>query len=60
MKLTEIKEMAKGMGVNPGKLNKAQLIREIQSQEGNVPCFDTAVKDCDQMNCLWREDCMPG
>lgn len=58
MKVEQIRTIAKSMGVNPGKLNKAELIKSIQSAEGNVECFSSAVDgECDQVNCLWREDC---
>lgn len=59
MKLMEIKKIAKQNGVNPGKMNKADLIRSIQTMEGNIPCFQTATADCAQENCLWRRDCLP-
>lgn len=58
MNVTEIREIAKQHGVKPGKLNKATLIRKIQSAEGNFDCFGTAVNgNCDQSDCLWRKDC---
>lgn len=58
MKVEQIRTIAKSRGVNPGKLSKAELIKSIQTAEGNVECFSTAVNgECDQVNCLWREDC---
>jgi len=58
VKVEQIRTIAKSMGVNPGKLNKAELIKSIQSAEGNVECFSSTVDgECDQVNCLWREDC---
>ena len=58
MKLTEIKKMAKGMGLKVSRVKKADLIREIQVAEGNIPCFGTVI-ECDRLDCLWREDCLP-
>jgi len=58
MKMTEIKKIAKDMGIKPGKMRKAELIRAIQQQEGNFPCFMTAEGHCDQMDCCWRDDCL--
>lgn len=58
MKLAEIKEMAAQMGMQAGKMNKAELIRAIQVQESNSPCFGLPVDFCDQTQCLWREDCL--
>ena len=59
MNMKEIKAMAKRMGVAPGTLKKAELIRTIQKAEHNNPCFDTAEKaTCGQDACLWRKDCV--
>ena len=58
MNMTEIRSIAKEKGVNSGKLRKAELIRTIQTEEHNEPCFATAhVRECGQMECLWRADC---
>jgi len=59
MKVQEIRDIAKGMGVNAGKMNKQDLIRAIQRAEGSNSCFATSsVQTCGQMNCLWRADCI--
>lgn len=60
MNMTEIRATAKGLGVQASKLGKGDLIRAIQSKEGNFPCFETANKYCSQMACCWREACLPG
>ena len=58
MNMTEIKAIAKDRGVKCGKLNKVELIRAIQQQEGNRACFNTGhVKICGQDRCLWLADC---
>ena len=57
MTVKEIKIIAKKMGIQPGKMKKADLIRTIQVTEGNTPCFKTGVTDCDQESCCWRSDC---
>ena len=58
MKLAEIKIKAKALGIAPGKLKKAELIRAIQLAEGNPVCFETAQAEaCGQTACLWRPDC---
>lgn len=58
MKLEEIKTMAKTLGVAPGKMKKAELIRAIQLAEENPCCFETAqAESCGQSACLWRRDC---
>ncbi len=59
MKLLEIKTVAKTKGIRAGKMKKAELIRAIQRAEGNYDCYGSATSGfCDQMDCLWREDCL--
>jgi len=57
MNMNEIRHIiAKGLGLKPGKVD---LVRNIQLAEGNFDCFATARCDeCDQVNCLWRKDCL--
>lgn len=58
MKVQQIREIARNKGLQPGKAEKAELIKTIQRQEGNFDCFATAhAGSCDQTGCLWREDC---
>ena len=58
MKIEEVRDIAKSQGIHPGKLSKTGLIRMIQTEEGNFDCFGTAHDGvCDQVNCLWRDDC---
>lgn len=60
MKLEEVRAIATNLGIKAGKMRKADLIHSIQLQEGNFDCFGTAVDgQCDQMDCMWREDCIP-
>lgn len=58
MNMTTVKKKAQALGIKAGKMRKVELIREIQSKEGNFPCFQTANNSCDQMECCWREDCL--
>jgi len=58
MTVKELQVMAKGLGIKPRGLKKAELIRTIQRTEGNFDCFGTAVGVCDQENCLFRKDCL--
>jgi hypothetical protein len=59
MTVKEIKVIAKNMGVQTGKMKKADLVRTIQTAEGNTSCFQTGQVDtCGQENCCWRSDCM--
>lgn len=57
MIVKEIKKMAKEMGINGAKMLKGDLIRAIQSKEGNSPCYRTGIIDCPQTACCWWEDC---
>jgi hypothetical protein len=58
MNLPQIRSIASSKGLKPGKLNKVDLVRAIQRQEGAFDCFATAYEGiCDQAACLWREDC---
>jgi hypothetical protein len=59
MNIKEIKTKAKEFGIKIGKLRKGDLIRAIQSMEGNFPCFETARDYCSQKACCWREACLP-
>ncbi|HDK43748.1 MAG TPA: SAP domain-containing protein [Desulfobacteraceae bacterium] len=49
---------AKNVGLKPGKMKKADLIRAIQIQEGNNPCFSPNRESCDQTGCCWHSDCV--
>jgi hypothetical protein len=54
----EVKKIAAQRGIVSGKLRKDELIRKIQSSEGNDPCYATGKASvCGQTQCLWRADC---
>ncbi len=60
MNMQEIRQIAKQNGVKAAKLNKINLIRSIQKNEGNYECFASATDgQCDQVACLWHKDCIP-
>ncbi len=57
MTVAEIRALARDRGLkNFSRLKKADLIRALQVQEGNHPCFQTIV-NCGEQDCLWRDDC---
>jgi len=57
MKMEEIRSIAKSHHIKSDHLSKAELIKTIQSEEGNFDCFATASGgECDQVNYIWRED----
>jgi len=39
-------------------MSKADIIKAVQTQEGNAACFGTDPVRCGQTACLWREDCV--
>lgn len=58
MNMQEIREVAKNLGIKTSRITKVKLIQTIQSSEGNFDCFSSALSgECDQDNCVWREDC---
>jgi hypothetical protein len=57
MTVQAIRTLARERGLkNYGRLKKADLIRALQVQEGNVPCFQ-AITVCGEQACLWWHDC---
>lgn len=58
MKMPDIKKKAKALGLDAGKMKKADLILNIQRAEGNKPCFGTGTPACPYLDCCWREDCI--
>ncbi|NWF75153.1 MAG: SAP domain-containing protein [Nitrospirae bacterium] len=59
MTLRELKLYAKTKGLKILNMKRENIIRAIQSLEGNTPCFGTSkVKNCDQKNCLWLQECL--
>lgn len=60
MKIQELRAVGKARAIKTARMGKADIIRAIQRDEGNFPCFETAVDgNCDQGACAWREDCLP-
>lgn len=59
VKINEVRKIAKEYNIKGvvGK-KKADIIREIQLAEGNFDCFGTAGYECEQIDCLWRDDCL--
>jgi len=58
MEMSDIRKRAKEFGVKVQGVKKADMIRAIQTAEGNTPCFATGREKCDQVGCCWREDCL--
>ncbi len=58
MNFERVKEIARERGLKAGRMKKADLIRAMQVQEGNLPCYATGrIADCGEYDCLWRKIC---
>ncbi|MBN2830685.1 MAG: SAP domain-containing protein [Candidatus Omnitrophica bacterium] len=59
MRLSEIEKKAKSLGIkDTWRLSKKELIKTIQRKEGNFDCFGSGNRNCDQLACSWRGDCI--
>jgi len=58
MKMPEIRDKAKALGTNPGKMKKVELIHAIQQAEGNTACFGTSNGYCPYTDCCFMQDCL--
>jgi hypothetical protein len=59
VKYKEIQKLAKNMGINTFQMKKNDIILAIQRAENNIECFGTGrVEYCQELSCLWREDCV--
>ncbi len=57
MNMTEIIKKAKAIGIDPGKMKKAELIRSIQTAENCTGCFGTSDGQCAHTECCFMQDC---
>jgi hypothetical protein len=61
MNIKKIREIAEAKGVPAGDMNSTDLIRAIQRAEGYSDCYGSSrSSDCQEMKCLWRQDCLKG
>lgn len=58
MSMPEIRAKAKGLGIQAGKMKKAELIHAIQTAERNTPCYGKSNGQCPYTNCCFRRDCL--
>lgn len=58
MAMSQIKEKAQGMGINPGNMKKAELIHAIQRAEGCSACFGRSNGKCVHSDCCFIYDCL--
>jgi len=57
MNMTEIIKKAKTIGIDPGRMKKAELIRSIQRVEDCNPCFGISDGQCAYAECCFMPDC---
>lgn len=58
MTLAEIRERAKALGMKPGKMKRAELIRAVQTAEGHAACFGYSGGQCANTECCFIRDCI--
>lgn len=58
MKTADIQAKARGLGINPANMKKADLIHSIQRAEHNTPCYGTSKGQCQHTNCCFIVDCL--
>jgi hypothetical protein len=59
MRMSDIERKARDRGIkNTWRFSKKELIKAIQSAEGNFDCFGTAAVYCNQPACCWKADCL--
>ena len=58
MKMPEIKEKAKALGITPGKTKKAELVSATQEAEGYNHYFGRSNGQCLNTNCCFIRDCL--
>lgn len=58
MTMNEIKQKAKNLGVNPGKMVRVDLIHSIQMAEHCTPCYGKSNGQCPYTGCCFMPDCL--
>ena len=58
MKMPELREKARALGLLARNLKKADLIHAIQRREGYAPCFGRSNGACPHTLCCFRDDCL--
>ncbi|MBN2456697.1 MAG: Rho termination factor N-terminal domain-containing protein [Sedimentisphaerales bacterium] len=58
IKMPELRNKAKALGVKPAKMKKNQLIHAIQIAEGCTPCFGKSNGYCPNTDCCFIYDCL--
>ncbi len=58
MKIKDIRQKAREMGIPSDDMPHVDVVRSIQRAEGNAACYDTGrAVECGQHHCLWKYIC---
>ncbi len=58
MTMADIRQKAISQGIQPGQMDKLELIHSIQRAEGNSSCFGTSNGLCSYTDCCFMTDCL--
>lgn len=58
MKMPQVREKARALGIQPKKTTKLELIRMIQRREGFPDCYGRSHGHCMNLECCFRSDCI--
>lgn len=56
--MAEIKAKARVLGIEPGQMERTELIHAIQKAENNTVCFGSSGDQCIYTDCCFRADCL--
>jgi len=58
IKMAEIRDKARALGIPFGKMKKAELIHSIQTAEGNTACFGRSNGQGEYTDCCFMQECL--
>jgi hypothetical protein len=58
IQLMEKKRIKDASDSEPNYIDLVKLVRSIQRAEGNMDCYRRGLRQCDRMDCVWREHCL--
>jgi hypothetical protein len=58
MSIATIRDKARALGLEAGKMKKAELIHRIQTAEGYTPCYGKSNGNCVHTDCCFMLDCL--
>ena len=58
MRLLEKMRIEDAFNSKPNYVDLINLVRSIQRSEGNIDCYRRGRRECDRLNCYWRDHCL--